>query len=270
MKEYLLSVSYMWPKSDLVAKLILLYLNNKIQSKKIMERQEELFSRWKEKYDYFEPDGIVDPMWYNSSWLKLTFILKEVNAKEDEEFDLTEFLREGVVGSTWNNISRWSAGLLFERKYEDVEYLNGEDRKKYLSPISVINLKKTPGGASSDGKEIEDFASEDRDFIKKQLEIYSPDVIVCCGTGTTFITKILGLEGSNWIKQSDDFWYLWHEDTLVVGAWHPQQRTKGRTNRYLFENLVTPLKKIIADKIELIGNKRREEFEKLEKKVDRI
>lgn len=47
--------------------------------------------------------------------------------------------------------------------FDTVEDLDKYDRKKYLAPISVINLKKT----SSNDSEIDKFAKDDREFIKK-------------------------------------------------------------------------------------------------------
>lgn len=242
-KSYLISINSYSFKSELVQRNIGYYLSVKTEAQKIKNLEDDLFARWKEKYELFVPDGVVDPVSYISSWLKITFVLKEVNAKDS--FELMDFLRGGAVGSTWNNIARWSAGTIFSKKYEDVKELNSEDRKEYLSPISVINLKKTPGGARSKYKEIEKYAESDREFINKQLDIYKPDVIVCCGTGRAFQNQILNTKEKDWIKESNDLWYMWYGGRLVINTWHPQQSSKGRTNEYLFRQIPLVLNKII-------------------------
>lgn len=73
--------------------------------------------------------------------------------------------------------------------FDTVEDLDKYDRKKYLAPISVINLKKTPGKTTSNDSEIDKFAKDDREFIKNQVEIYRPDLVICGGTGDILNNK---------------------------------------------------------------------------------
>ncbi|MCW6702309.1 hypothetical protein NH288_09465 [Anaerococcus sp. NML200537] len=54
--------------------------------------------------------------------------------------------------------------------FDTVEDLDKYDRKKYLAPISVINLKKTPGKTTSNDSEIDKFAKDDREYIKNKLK----------------------------------------------------------------------------------------------------
>ena len=163
---------------------------------------------------------------YNKSYLNITFILKETNEKEEDGgYDLTEFLREGAVGGCiWNNVSRFSAGIIFKEDFDKVEDLDKHDRKKYLAPISVINLKKAPGKATSNNSEVDKFAKEDREYIKNQVELYNPDLIICGGTGDMFIENILGLGMSSWTHVSDYFSYLIYNDTIIVKTYHPACR----------------------------------------------
>lgn len=53
------------------------------------------------------------------------------------------------IGLQWDDID-----------FDTVEDLDKYDRKKYLAPISVINLKKTPGKTTSNDSEIDKFAME--------------------------------------------------------------------------------------------------------------
>lgn len=250
-KNYMLSLYNYRLKADLIKNNISLYLTEKLNSEKVRIEEERLFKNWKRKYDEFVPDGMVDPISYVSSNLKITFILKEVNAKDS--YELIDFLRNGAVGSTWNNIARWSAGILFNKTYDEVKDLNKEDRKKYLTPITVINLKKTPGGPSSNDKEIANFAENDREYIMKQLEIYKPDVIICCGTGRYFLNQVIygqsNRDVDEWIRETEDLWYMWNDGRLVVSVWHPQQRSKGRTKEFLFKNIPLVINKILKREI---------------------
>lgn len=214
---------------------------------KYWKKQAELFNEWKKKYKYFSSDGIVDFYAYKNAYPKITFILKETNEKEDDGgYDLTEFLRDGADGGCiWNNVSRFSAGIINKIDFETVKDIDKNDRKKYLAPISVINLKKTPGKARSNNSEIAKFAKADKEFIKKQIDLYSPDLIICGGTGDMFIKNILDLDTSYWTYVSDYFSYLMHKDTIIVKIYHPACR-KGKKD--LFENIVSQTRDILNNK----------------------
>ena len=142
----------------------------------------------------------------------------------------------------------------------DVKSINKADRIKYLAPIAAINLKKTPGSASSDYRIIRDFVREDKAYIIDELKAIDPEIIICCGTGDIFIEEILDKNASDFkkvkdndasdfekVNDNDDLFYYWYNDKLIVKYRHPQWRRK--TSKYLFENLVPYLNKIIDDKI---------------------
>ncbi|EEI85223.1 hypothetical protein [Anaerococcus lactolyticus] len=129
--------------------------------------------------------------------------------------------------------------------FDTVEDLDKYDRKKYLAPISVINLKKTPGKTTSNDSEIDKFAKDDREFIKNQVEIYRPDFIICGGTGDIFIKNNLNLDISSWTYVSDYLSYLIYNDTIIVKTYHPAYR---KSKKDLFENIVSPIRDILNNK----------------------
>ena len=55
-------------------------------------------------------------------------------------------------------------------------------RDDLLSRIAVVNIKKSSGAKSSDMKDIMSYAEWDKDFLKEQIELIKPTVIVCGGT----------------------------------------------------------------------------------------
>lgn len=58
----------------------------------------------------------------------------------------------------------------------------------------------------------------------------------------------------NWIKESDDLWYMWDKGRLIVNTWHPQQRSSGRTSEYLYEQIAVTIDKIIKRTIEFLAD----------------
>lgn len=129
--------------------------------------------------------------------------------------------------------------------FDTIEDLDKYDRKKYLAPISVINLKKTPRKTTSNDSEIDKFAKDDREFIKNQVEIYRPDLIICGGSGHIFIKNILNLDTSSWTYVSDYLSYLIYNDTIIVKTYNPACR---KSKKDLFENIVSPIRDILNNK----------------------
>ena len=80
------------------------------------ERENALFEEWEhnlgQQGESFVRDGAVCGETYQSTTPRLLFLLKEVNDPEGGNWDLREFLREGGQGPTWNNVTRWTRGIL--------------------------------------------------------------------------------------------------------------------------------------------------------------
>lgn len=246
MKKFIAAIRYLIERYVIISNMITTYKFSKIYSENIIKEQNKVFDKHRKKYDKFCEDGIVSGLDYTLSNFKVCYILKETNSSTG--FDLAKFVREGCCGATWNNISRWTVGLVFGKKFDDVQSINKADRIKYLAPIAAINLKKTPGSASSDYRIISQFAHDDKNYIIDELKVIDPEIIICCGTGDIFIEEILDKKSSDFkkVKDNDDLFYYWHNDKLILKYRHPQWRRK--TSEYLFKNLVPYLKKLLIIK----------------------
>lgn len=241
MKKFIDAIRYLSESYIAISDMITKYKFSKIDAENKIKEQNKVFEKHRKKYDKFCEDGIVNGIDYIMSNFKICYILKETNSAIG--FDLAKFVREGCCGATWNNISRWTAGLLFNKEFDDVKSISKDDRIKYLAPIAAINLKKTPGSASSNNKVIRQFARDDKAYILDELKAIDPEIIICCGTGDIFIEEILDKDASNFKKANDDLFYYWHNDKLILKYRHPQWRRK--TSEYLFKNLVPYVNKII-------------------------
>lgn len=205
----------------------------------IKEKEEELFSRWKKEqnYEYFISDGVCDEEKWNEQNLKILFVLKEANWKNGNG-DLRKLLMNGGNSNywkTWNNIARWTQALLTKGEYpKTVSY---SDKTNQLSKIAAMNLKKVGGGARADDETIREYARSDRSFLKEQIELYEPDIIICCGRGKGKNADILHdivfspSEVSEWLPPMTDSKYNYFTVDLkgkktvpVVSFYHPQMR----------------------------------------------
>ncbi len=110
----------------------------------IQKAENILFEEWKDKRPNLVRDGLVCKDDYLSSSIKVLYILKEANG--GNTWDLRKFLRNGGHWRIWNNIVRWQFGFENDnsiQRFNEVNNVSNEVRKKYLRKIAVINLKKS-------------------------------------------------------------------------------------------------------------------------------
>ena len=112
---------------------------------------------------------------------KVLFVLKEVNSPDQRGWDLRRFLQSGPKYQMWHAVSRWAAGILLDfPPFEEIDTL--ERMREALAQVAVINLKKTPGGATSNMSVINAYASRDRELLSEQISGIGPEFVVACGT----------------------------------------------------------------------------------------
>lgn len=146
----------------------------------IKEQEKQLFQRWQSErgYPYFISDGVFDEMTWSAETLKITFVLKEANWRNGSA-DLCEWILKNKPWKTWNNIARWTKALLEGGEYP--RYISMEERNRLLSRVSFLNLKKVGGGSEAEPEKIRQAAYNDAIYIREQLLLYKPDMIICCG-----------------------------------------------------------------------------------------
>lgn len=121
---------------------------------------------------------------------------------------------------------------------------NEKRRKYYLKKIGVINLKKTPGQNTSNYKEISRAASENRNLIKKQVDLYNPDIIICCGTAEDFATNYLESKLVNWKMTKRGIQYIKCNNKIIVSFAHPEARIR---DAYLYYALIDGAREILVN-----------------------
>ena len=211
----------------------------------IKEKEEILFDKLKSQNTAIITDGIVDENQYLSSKYKILYVMKEVNG--GEVWDLRKFLYQGGRWQTWDNVARWTQGILnLDKEYSWKELLkdNKERRETYLKKIGSINLKKTGGGHTSVDKEISKAALENEEIIKKQIELYNPDIIICCGTAGNFVNSILDPKEINWTMTQRGVEYIKDKGKTILSFAHPEARIR---DAYLYYALVDAVREILGE-----------------------
>lgn len=197
------------------------------------ELEKELFAEWCEKRKNIIPDGVVNCKQYNESKTKVLYILKEVNGGEN--WNLRDFLnKNGGRFQTWNNIARWQYGIENIKQqniWDKIKDIDEDFRKTQLRKIAVVNLKKVPGKETSKMDEIWKYAWNDRELLKKQISLYSPDIVICCGTGE-IVKKYKLVDNEfieNWSKSSSELdYHLTKNNRLIISHCHPQKRLDNK------------------------------------------
>lgn len=171
----------------------------------IKEREKELFRKWisdrgmDNPFQLFLKDGVFDEDEWGKQSVKILYVLKEANFKiskaetlkrykdlniKDFDDDLCKYLlseKSPTYWKTWNNIVRWTQAIRFGGKYQKT--ITKSDKSECLKTIAALNIKKEAGGAVAIDEKIRKYGERDKDYIRNQIELYQPDIIVCCGRG---------------------------------------------------------------------------------------
>lgn len=213
----------------------------------IEEHQRDLHRCWKEdrNYNCYIEDGVFDEREWNNQNIKILYVLKEANCWQRDSdgtchcathhkktLNLCNYLlseKSPTYWKTWNNVVRWTQAIRFGGKYQ--RSITKSDKSKYLKTIAALNIKKVAGGSQSDSNKILLYGKNDADYIKQQIDLYKPDIIICCGQGKVRIADILYayvlITKSNWKKTSNGYHYfLYYPDPNkkipVLSFQHPQ------------------------------------------------
>ncbi|UBM61553.1 hypothetical protein LA303_09010 [Candidatus Sulfidibacterium hydrothermale] len=225
----------------------------------ITEQETKLFNEWSSSRQGFSPDGIVDETKYLSSNPKIMLILKEVNNKKGESVDLKEFLRNGAYNRrpTWDNVARWVYGI--NNLDKEIEWKNLENRqildtlrKELLPMICIINVKKSPGGHTSDNKKMLKTADQDKELLNRQFQLYyqskttRPDLIICGGSSTSnaFNAFVDIPNKDNWHRTTRGIWYYEYDTgRFFISYSHPEARVQDNLLYYGLIDAIKELKK---------------------------
>ena len=202
----------------------------------LREREDELFGGWKVKRpNRFAKDGAGCE--YENSKIKILFILKETN-NTDCNWDGRLRLDGGMmckngtpIKHTWNNIFCWASYLMDNKPLIDCKSPDkAEERAKIFKKIAAMNLKKESGGSQSKYDEIRSVAIEDSALIKEQIEMYMPDIIICCGKELIFnrIKSIFAGNVEQMVCKNARIIKITlnGKTTTVLDFYHPQARKK--------------------------------------------
>lgn len=205
----------------------------------------------------FYEDGIVNPEEYQNSETKVLFITNEVsiNCKEDnaeKKPKLRGNCEDGhLVGNdegntvcsfnnyidgneqeTWSGKMRIKFGEMYriitEKDYKIESSFDEDKNKQALNKIAFMNLNKRGGFGNIQGENFLKYIETYKDYIRREIEIINPDVIVWCACNTykkKYMDAIF----------DDKYKNVWQQKGLVLNKkeipilrmWHPSVRAKS-------------------------------------------
>jgi hypothetical protein len=159
------------------------------------ERERELFDEWARNYPSgFYRDGVPSPDHYRSSRVKVVLVLREANFKNEQgevdlkHYDFRDELRNdpqpfwcrkisplcyGLIKSTDDLPATWAeASAVSHNRSECIAVLNR---------FGFVQMKKSPGSSVINPELLVDAARSEQALLRRQFEIYQPDIIVACG-----------------------------------------------------------------------------------------
>lgn len=189
---------------------------------KLMEAWEEVFPEgW-----HFNHDGVISKENWDSSGKKVLFVLKETNKAKQNVVNAIHRAIEVKKSGWWRGkvlrrVGRWAYGL---QNYDGVVPPLKEaklNEKNALKSIAYINIKKTSGGARTNQKTFDAHASEYAPFVRRQIELIKPDIVVLCGTYNQ-VKRYVFPE----IKKVSERVHV-NDGVVFINAFHPAARKKS-------------------------------------------
>ena len=196
---------------------------------------EKLFDEWRKRHiseDYsndkisknnFIPDGIIDEASYMQSPKKILFIAKEAACLKkgntiEKNFETAPndgfWCRRVVLGEEKRGTGFSSGLALLANAILNENFETPEKDISALRYVAFMNINKR-GGFTECETDLDAYVEKYEDLIDREIEIISPDIIVCCGMGVRGC-----LSGVDSCKSLP-----------VLEVYHPSARYKTDTDR---------------------------------------
>lgn len=197
----------------------------------------QLFDRWQTMRQYvgFKKDGIINEALFKSS--HILFVCKEPNDPKQEEGDYRVWWNQEMLYTFSRRIGEWSHGIF--NNFPPYESFKDEDSHLALRSIAFMNVKKVGGGSTANHNEIEKWLERDITFLKEEIEIINPKLIICC-LGFSQITRALFNEvpEGDWHSTGYGVPYAELGERLIVDFYHPSTPAPGVMSYLLLEKVL--------------------------------
>lgn len=186
-------------------------------------------------------NGQEDTQW-QSARRRILFLLKEQNDNDGEDVREWTGSINGISpnGNFFNRLSAWLYGLtnLTTSSYPPMEdAFNPINQMKALSeyPYAYVNVKKQTGTAVADDNIVYDHAVRYASFLRKELDILSPTIIVCGGEIVFRIAREVIYNKVDFKEVNDWVYYSSELGLTLINSYHPAAH---KSNEVMYEGMM--------------------------------
>ena len=160
-----------------------------------MPPTEDLLDQWMSTYSHdekFIKDGIINIEYWGKTQENILFLLKEINLapgswSATRPLDVQRDFRKTANEAPWKEIGQWAYGILNRKNQPPFDEANNKNnRNKACRSVAIVNLKKIGCGNNSNSSIIKRYAIRDAEFLRKQIDLINPKIIICCGKNLNF------------------------------------------------------------------------------------
>lgn len=201
------------------------------------KKHKELLEKWSlERPDYSDNNNIeftYDGPANWEKWLvqkpKILFLMKEAHSGYHPCKH-----QEGINEKFILNITRWKFAIkgIYENPNDNITLPSDEDLRKWTDnktdDIAIVEVKKKDDGSKSTAySTIMKFAEQDKLYLKGQIDLINPDVILCGYTCDAYADHIY--REDQWeelykIESPKKCSLFKHKNRLVIDFYHPSPR----------------------------------------------
>ena len=174
----------------------------------------------------FTPDGLLgkEEDYCDSHNKKVLYILKESRVKLDE-YQPSYFWAKGLINKKLDEVETYEERIYLHnlQAMQNLLINENEDKQADLKFAAYMNVSKNGGFDSTPNTKISRYAKHFRWFIKEQIRILEPDIIVNCCSTISSISKIISD-----LKVELPEWNL-----MVINGYHPGGINGSQKAKYL-------------------------------------
>jgi len=205
--------------------------------------------------EFFQRDGIIDEEIFGKEKKKILFLSNEANSnnynaakgqpKSNYQNEYLDYFKNGKDDWRGKMRERTCALYLFLVGIYDLHYSN------YANRFAMMDLNKRGGKSKIDGgQHIVEYCRVYKDFIKQEIEIIDPNIVVWIGTNTydMGIPEMLGAV----IKAGNKYFDINKKPVPILRMWHtsyyqakitPLPGEQNKTIRKLCAKLLSEMEK---------------------------
>lgn len=190
-------------------------------------------------------DGVADIEAYIETKPRIAWILKEAWDKEIGDWYMSDLIREKYIKnistcSTFKNVAYVSYGIQNNLLWDDIPWIYKEQEVvDALKSIAWLNISKIAGDTTSPDARITSAYEVWNDILKKQLNIFDPQIIIL-GNTLKWVQNLFSIENLDYIKYNSAHAYVLPDKKIIIDAYHPSSTQD--TNEKYTDNIVNVIR----------------------------